>query len=356
MRIVVLPADTGACGSYRLKWPSDVIQELKPDWEIETYLPGSLRLSTDRRGRLNAVKGIDSPGHVDLYVLQRVGSPRVLEFIHWAQANGSAVVVDSDDAMWCIDPKNPAAKSWSKNDSHWRIMDKAADVADLVTVTTPLLANRYGGHGRVEILPNAIPKSVMDLEIDRTRLPGTVSFGWAGFTITHPGDLVASSQAARYGVHELGLKPLVVADAKGAARDWGLDSSLVEEIPAQSLGLDYFRALSHIDIGFVPLKESTFNRGKSYLKALEFASVGVPSIVSDTPAHRELAKTVPLRIARNAEEWISHLRYLAQDEIRLHEGAMARKAVESFHLIESRGLDWLSAWERAISRRERLSA
>lgn len=354
MRIVVLPADTSACGSYRLKWPTEAVSEIRPDWKIETYLPGSLGISLDRQNRINAVKGIENPTEVDAYYLQRVGSTRLLQFIQWAQSNGSAVVADSDDAMWSIHPKNPAAKAWNSKDSHWKITDEAARLADVMTVTTEALASRYGKHGRVEILPNAVPRAVLNLPARVKPASAEITLGWAGFTDTHPDDLKVVGDSVKSLVEWGVYQAAVLGDAEGAARDWGLSPYAVESMPPVGLGPDYYTSLTRFDVGLVPLQDSIFNRAKSYLKALEYSSMGVPAIVSDTPAHRELARTVPLRIARTPAEWRKHLTELADPTTRLQTGAEARAAVEQHHTIEGRAENWASAIERAVTRRRRL--
>ncbi len=89
--------------------------------------------------------------------------------------------------------------------------------ADLVTVTTPALAERYGSHGRVKVLPNLVPASYFDIP---THAPRKVSptVGWTGSVVTHVGDLDVMGGVIPGVLAETGLG----ARARGGATCGGL--------------------------------------------------------------------------------------------------------------------------------------
>lgn len=352
-RVAVLPADETACGYYRMRLPAGAVALERPDWRIDVYRPGDVKLGTGPDGALWGVEGLDLDG-VDLVVMQRVATRAQVELISWMQKRGIAVVVDSDDAMWAIRPDNAAWKSWNSGPHHWRWLDAAAEIADLTTVTTDYLAQRYGKHGRTEVLPNCVPADVVDLPSIRESLDQTPTIGWAGFTGTHPRDLTVVGSAVAKVKEQTGCLVRVIGDAEGASGDWGCS---VEKVNPTSLGQAYYTALTSLDVGLVPLLDHGFNKGKSYLKALEYAAMGVAVVASPTPANRELAKTLPILLADAPHQWhrilTEHVNH--PDRLAYHRDS-AREAVLQHHTYEGNAHRWVEVWERAMNRRARMSA
>lgn len=354
-RIVVLPSDESACGYYRMRLPAGAVQQLKPDWQIDVYRPNDVMLGTGTDGRLWQVGGIADPDTVDLLIMQRVATPAQLDLIRWFQSKGTAVVVDADDAMWCIDRDNTAYDAWNKGPHHWRWLGEAAEIADMVTVTTTSLAKRYGKHGRAEVLPNCVPGELPSVvQPVRGSLDPTVTIGWAGFTATHPGDLRMVGDAVRRVQADTGCIVRVIGDAEGASRDWGCS---VEKVQPTPIGLPYYTALTTLDIGLVPLRDHQFNRAKSYLKALEFAANGVAVVASDTPANRELSRTVPIYLADTPDKWYDSIMALITDpHIRRSRVVSALTEISMSKTYETNAAAWVAVWERAMARRARMDS
>lgn len=343
MKISLILGDDGACGLYRLAEPAKAVQAVRPDWTVTTYDTKSrLTLGTDAAGRIVDIMGLDP--WPDVLVVQRVGDPEMVELMIHLQSRGVAIVTDFDDAMWCIDRGNTAWKAWNGNGFHWRWSDLAGIHADLITVTTPGLATRYGKHGRVEILPNRIP----DRWVVDQPLPTDCYAGWAGFTSTHPGDCEVAAKAARVFAENGGLR--VVGDARGASKAWGVE---VESIAKQNLGPNYFSAINQIGVMLVGLRDTSFNRAKSTLKVLEAAAAGIPAIAAATAPHRALAREFPLRVASSPAEWEKHAKDLCDRDVRLEAAEQARKAIDRF-TISAQAEAWALAWERAANRRAKM--
>lgn len=333
--------------------PANAVRGVRPDWEIDLYPPKAVDIGSGPGGEITAVRGLRHLDY-DLLVMQRIGTPVSVKFVQWATERGIAVSIDSDDALWAIDKDNQAWRAWNGAQNHWRYMDDATAWADLSTVTTAHLGTRYGKHGRVEVIPNFVPGEVFDYE-SPGRFDERVSIGWTGFTRTHPGDLTVVGDAMQRVLAETEAVARVIGDAEGAMRDWGIHS--IESIPPLVLGPDYFQGISLLDIGVVPLRDSTFNRCKSNLKALEMSAMGLPVVCTPTPANRLLAKDVPLLLADTPDEWHEHLTRLVNDpEEREWRGRAAQDAVRAGWTIEANAERWALAWERAVNRRVRLSA
>lgn len=353
-RVVVLPSDESACGYYRMRLPAGAVQQARPDWTVEMYRPSDVVLGTDASGALQAVQGIPDPHQIDLLVMQRVASRAQVEFVRWARNQGAAVVIDSDDAMWCIPLDNTAHAVWNGGVYDWRCLDAAATIADVTTVTTPALARRYGKHGRSEVLPNCVPAELEDALPDvRADLDPRPTVGWAGFTATHPGDLQVCGSSVRDAQADTGCLVRVVGDAPGASRDWGMPDGTMDWVRPTPLGLPYYTALSTIDIGLVPLQQNLFNKSKSWLKALEFAACGAAVVASDTPSNRELSKTVPILLVNSPREWYDAITLLVNEpNLRADRAALAREAVFSLHTYEANADSWVQVWARALARRK----
>lgn len=353
LNIVVIPADRGGCGLYRLVWPAQAVSLVRPDWTVTVMPPETVEAGFLGKNFVG-VRGFPDP-LPDLLVMQRVGTPGQYHVMKWASEQGVATVLDFDDAMWCIDQNNLAWRSWNRPNpmnQHWEWCEEAAAIVDLVTVTTEALARHYGRrHHRTEILPNRIPQAALDLP----RKPENEVFtaGWAGYTKTHPGDCEVSAPAA-HAVLEAGGRLTVIADAAGAAREWGLDYGQVDSVPPQKIGPDYFSSLSHLDLMLVGLRDTAFNRAKSTLKVLEAAAAGVPSIAPDNAPHRALVKSgFPVTLASKPSEWADAAkRHALMPPVERR--ALSELLVETVRqgwTIEGNAEAWADAWERAVKRK-----
>lgn len=348
MKIAILPADTGACGHYRLIWPADAIRALHPDWSVRVYDPRRVRVEAVAGGV--RIHGLDHED-LDVIVVQRVGLPVMARMLSWLQAQGTRVVMDMDDAMWALDPANHSYGAWNTPAAfggaraHWSVTDKVAEMADLVTVTTSALAERYGDHGRVEVLPNRIPAMALDAHPETVRT-GAPLAGWAGFMATHPHDPAVVGSAVKEAAAAGTIHAGVIGDAYKVSKRWGCK---VENLPTANLGMDYYRRLAELDIGLVPLategSSAEFNRAKSSLKALEMAATGAAVIASPTPANIEFAMEVPIALAETPEEWLGHIGRLADPVARAEQVEKQTAAIlANGWILQDRAADWACAW------------
>lgn len=352
MRIAVLPADTGACGHSRLIWPADTVRTVRPEWDVRVYDPRTVRI--DRANQ--TVHGLDVDG-LDVLVTQRVGTRAVADLCTWVRARGAAVVMDMDDAMWCLDPDNTSYAGWNGErggpGAHWERIDRVAAAADMVTVTTTALAQRYGRHGRVAVLPNRIPRMALGASKPGRRGNPPVA-GWAGLLATHPHDPKAIGDALKLAVSRGLVQAGVMGDAYRTAKMWG---TKVTAFRTANLGMDYYRHIAMFDIGLVPLdlegSSAEFNAAKSSLKALEYAATGSAVIASPSPANVEFAREVPIRLAATPGEWLEHLTDLADEGARAAQVSAQTAALAAYGwAVQDRAEDWAQVWEHAAQNRK----
>lgn len=350
LKVAILPSDTGACGHSRLIWPAEAVAALHPDWDITIYDPRRVLLE---RGRSLKSHGMDTDG-LDLLVTQRVGTPGVADLCSLLRSRGVAVAMDVDDGMWCLDPDNTAYGAWNglRGSMHWEHTDRVAAFADMVTVTTSALGERYFHGGRGAILPNRIPRMALEARRPRQSSQPPVA-AWAGLLATHPHDPDVIGDALKIAVSRGLVQAGVLGDGYRTGRVWGVP---VKTYRMTRLGMDYYRHLAMFDIGMVPLdlegSSAEFNRAKSSLKALEYAATGSAVIASPSPANVEFAREVPIRLAATPGEWLEHLTELADPEVRRRQVDRQSEALtEHEWVLQDRAADWARTWMLAVENR-----
>lgn len=342
MRVTVHPCDSGGCGWYRLRWPAEVLQAAGHDVVVAESFDALFFNGQMIRPLVEA----------DVVVLQRPLARTVVEAIPMLHRHGVAVVVEIDDAFHALPRGHGARKATAvaADPDHNRLwLRRACDLADLVTVTTPALAEMYGSHGRVKVLPNLVPASYLELptHAPRTEAP---TVGWTGSVVTHVGDL-----------DELGgVIPQVLEETGARFVSWGV--GLTEQTlgvtgrvrPWADLRGAYPRQVADLDVGLVPLADNAFCRAKSALKGLEYAALGVPFVASPRADYVRLhAETGVGLFASTPAEWHVRLAYLlTSPEARTQVAAANRDAVAG-HTYQNHADRWWNAWRTAADNRTR---
>lgn len=262
-------------------------------------------------------------------------------FLHDAQLDRLAdyrryldipVVFSLDD--WLIDlPRyNPFSRT-NYPDMSKRVRH-ALGYCDRLIVPTRTLAEYYEPFvSDIQVVPNHMPRAL--IRPPREARPGRLRVGWAGAP-QHAGDLdwlapVVRATAEHYQWVFFGQKP---AD---------LSPEECELHPPVALK-DYFEKLGRLDLdlAIAPLCENDFNRGKSGLKLLEYASLGLPVICTDCEAYRGAPA---LKLANAPDLWVEELTRLAErPEDRAELAATLRRWLEERHVLE----DHLDDWGRAL--------
>lgn len=95
--------------------------------------------------------------------------------------------------------------------------------------------------------------------------------------------------------------------------------------------------LQQIDIGLYPLPDEQWVLGKSGLKALQYMSLGIPTVATAIGAnYRIMENGVSGFLVKTPEEWKARLRLLMKDaHLRARMGIAAREKVESQYSIKS---------------------
>ena len=271
---------------------------------------------------------------VDVVYMQRLMHEGLLTHVPEAIANGQKVINDLDDWYWGLDPSNGA---WApnhpkvnpgENTNHYRgVLARSS----AVTVSTPYLADRIKSFVRCPIIvvPNTVDVSRFSFrEPTDTHQP---LVGWVGSTAHRSRDIETVS-----GV----LKPMALCgqtklyhgghheSAPSFASKLGIAEEYVRTEGMRS-AKDY-PELMQMDIGIVPLSNTPFNKAKSDIKGLEYASAGIPFIAQDLDSYLTLYKTLGIGcIAKRPSDWIKHLKNLSNPSVRQMLASYNREAVQS---------------------------
>lgn len=108
--------------------------------------------------------------------------------------------------------------------------------------------------------------------------------------------------------------------------------------------------LQRIDIGLYPLPDEQWVLGKSGLKALQYMSLGIPTVATAIGANfRVMEDGVSGFLVKSKEEWKEKLRLLMQQPaLRREIGLAAKLKVEQFYSIKSTTPVYLSVLESVI--------
>lgn len=382
MRVEVHAADLGGCGHYRLIWPAQALHyaglddvdirlitpddgigaasfDCRADLALTLERHGWHRLEDMAAGRFDpddvAIGGLGTVPDADVVVLQRPLTDRLVDVVRFLKAEGIAVVVEVDDDFQTIHPRNVAWRTVHPSASprrNYRHLAAACELADLVVVSTPALADRYGRHGRVRVIPNYVPSHYLGILPPERPVDDTVvRVGWSGAFDTHPTDLQVTRGGVAQVLRDRSLPFYVVGDHdRRIATALGHGGRLAHTggwLPLEK----YPIAMAMLDVGIVPLDAITFNHAKSWLKGLEFAALGVPFVASPTGPYRELHDRhgIGLLAGPRSRDWRRHLERLVDDVDWRAEVAARNRAAASALTIEGHADEWLDAWRHALN-------
>lgn len=335
--VVLYPSDTKGCGMYRMFWPGAAIKNSGKPVTIRNRSP---EIVVDKSTR--KILGINV-GDADVVVMQRPGSKQIQEIVPILHEQGKKIIFDMDDSLSLIHPRNPFYKDYDPRvnlNRNWMHIATACRMADHLTVTTKALADEYGKHGRVSIVPNHIPESYLKIQRTFNDIPVV---GWAGWTKTHVDDLRVTK----------GMINKAVVEAKGKFVGFG-DTDIFMQLgvrnryPNENWAFtsvdDYPKRLVGFDIGLVPLQDNPFNLAKSWLKGLEYASLGIVPVVTPIGDYKNLIDIGAAIPASSPKEWYNVVRELILDnDMRLELSTRVRK-IASEWTIEGNYEKWWDAW------------
>lgn len=292
------------------------------------------------------------PLDCDVAVFQRVCRRDLVDCIPSWQRHGTAVVMDVDDLLSAVDPGNPAFEAYHPSNAaeNWHHLERACRMADMVTVSTPALAERHGRHGRVRLLRNCVPERYLHVDRDIAAAAPPV-LGWAGRVNVHAADLAVVGTAVAQALRQTGATFRAVGD-EATLTALGVDGEVVPFMPFE----DYPAQVARLDVGLAPLVDTAFNRSKSGLKLLEGCSLGVSMVASPLPEYARLAELGAGDLASRPRHWLAALRRLLTDAEYRAERAGRGREVAAGLTYEGHADVWATAWSEALRMRRETAA
>ncbi len=245
----------------------------------------------------------------DIVVVQRI-LPFLDLLLARCKKYGIKVVYETDDDLLGVEENSP---SFEYVDRVRGELINFIDNADAITVTTPNLASKFDLNKTV-VIHNYYVDSVFKVKKDIKR-EGKLKLGYYG-TLTHSKDLFLIKEA----ILELKKKYDFDFEVIGGfnAGDFREDWYEEIELPLNNMNFEVFMGwlskTANWDIGLVPLENSEFNLGKSELKYIELAILGVPGVFSDMPVYNSVVKDEVNGILASDSQWALKIEKLILNE------------------------------------------
>lgn len=345
----------GGSGWYRSGLPSDYLKRNGHDTVLGTLIKHS------KTGEFGVVTW-DSELHFDfeIIVMQRWMNTGLADEMRTARAmHGQRFVNDVDDHYdgisvtnhaWLsshpkFDPKTGQLTNDRVNENNREEYRHVLAASDLITVSTPFLADRLSKYG----VPVAVVRNAIDLDRwlpHEQHDPPTL--GWVGAQPWRSGDLEQLrgvigpflERHASWSFHHSGHIGQTMA-----TEQLGIDVDAVKctMLPIERI-FEYPKLFEPIDVGVVPLNDVPFNHAKSAIKGMEYAASGVPFVASAAPEYTWLREAHGIGMtARSPRDWHARLSQLEDFTERKRVAREQRKALAALDFAR-RWIDWLDAY------------
>lgn len=290
-----------------------------------------------------AITASGMAGH-DVIIGQRFNKPGGVHVFREARTPASRLVYELDDDVFSINAENFSAYTLWQDPGVLDAAIHAMEIADLITCSTEPLAEVLREHNpNVVVLPNHLPAWVCEYERKRRDRP---ALGWAGGA-SHGVDVgMIVSPVKRF------LKRFPGWDFRLQGTDYrptfkaGSRVVFTKWVQVNDNEREYFTSPDW-DIGLAPIDPNPFNSSKSFLKALEYGALGIPTIASDWHPYRDFVKHGETGfLVRRDHEWLGYMSELASDEgLRNKMGAAAREQARQWTIEEG----W-KLWEKTYQK------
>lgn len=323
----------------------------------------------------------------EIFLCSRIKDGQLIEVIEGFHKRGQKVVIDYDDDMFNVSPFSPFYDElgtkeivvehegkpiylWKdkakfnnsdasvpfdieRNKKNLETIQKVVSAADLITVTTPELAEVYLQFNKnVRVLPNCVDLRIWGKRPFAER--ENVRIGWFGGS-SHYEDWAMIAPAVQRFFKDHPYAQLVIMGQRFDATLRGISPTQIEHHPwVHTQAYPYAAQLLDLDFAIIPLKDTPFNRNKSPIKWIEMAAMEVPSVTSNIPPYSPVMDMVPdngvFIDGEDADLWYEGMRTLYNDkELRRTIGKNARQTVAERFDINGEYVRWANAYKEVFS-------
>ncbi len=366
MKIGYLVRTDGACDYYRAVLPIETMIHADNSVKAESF--------TKMNDYSRLLKIVEQ---ADIMVIPRVVEDKFVELFFELQKQGKKCVVDHDDFMFDLSPlsnhyaefgckevqvKYPdgsVGDLWKDGEGGFDLQanlkrlkaaENALSVADMVTVTTPILKEAYSKYNdNVVVLPNCIDIKLWG------KLPlqkrGDVRIGWFGGS-SHYEDLLLIREVLP---HVLERYPQVRIVFMG--QEFGDIKKVLPEDRYEfhswcpTPAYPYKSAILDLDISVIPLQENFFNSCKSPIKFIEQGALHVPCVVSHVSPYKEVYNgNNMISVDNDFDSWVDGITELINDvDLRKKIGGSAYRTVVNNFDINKEYVLWKKAYKELLN-------
>lgn len=217
------------------------------------------------------------------------------------------MVYDIDDDVWNFREGLHQYEYW-QDEELLRNVQSGIACADLVITPSPILAERISAlNPNVQVYGNYVPERLIQT---LRREPNQFVIGYQGGD-THKYDIaVAGPEMFRFLITNRDVRMRIW----GASSYDGICADRVELTPWERNINTYYRSL-HMSVGLAPLEHTAFNEAKSAIKAVEYAALGIPAIVSDCAPYRDTVIDGVTGLVVGKGQWYDALTLLKTDPL-----------------------------------------
>jgi glycosyltransferase involved in cell wall biosynthesis len=311
--------------------------------------------------------------------VQRAMEQELIKVAEHRRKDGNKTIIDEDDDLLHLSPFSPHYKDFGVEEVTVKLSDgtimklwedgkninikenqKKQDslkgvlgAADLVTVTTPHLADVYRPYARkITVLPNCLDASVWQWkEVSGVSTRDETRVYWSGGA-SHFEDWAMINKPVKKILEANDKSKLVILGQKFSGTLKELDPKRVE-----FHGWVHYEAYPYKTIfmqptfGIIPLVDTAFSRGKSTIKWVEMAALGIPCVTSYTPPYNMVyGEGNGIFIKDNDEDnWVLGMQKLIDDPIlRGKMGYEARQHVLQHYDINTQWHKWRDAFKEIL--------
>jgi len=348
MKILFIARDSGGCGFYRMKQPSDFL----------------------KRSGLGEVQFVlqhpsaDQLEWADLVILQEMGSVNASNIAEHCKKINKPYAAEIDDFLHHVSPHNLGGYgSWNPGTLYvYRAMELVRGASALI-VSTPQLAREYYPYNKnIFVIPNYLDREKWD-NPKVIRDDDKIRIGWAGGN-AHADDLAMISRAIERIVKDYGDKVIFetlgmtrheltnvfrMDIAEGTCHKCGYAGEIYHH-PGVDQN-DYPIALSSLgwDIALAPVVNNSFGNAKSDLKIKEYSATGIPIVASSITPYIEAAKSgAMIYLADSYDEWYKAMSSLIDNESIRNDLVKANKEWMESRYIQDRIYDIAEVYKQIL--------
>lgn len=247
------------------------------------------------------------------------------------------ILMEIDDNILSVPVQNPAFAAYSPGSEIRNLTERQMRRVDGLIVSTPYLRTIYREYNpNVYVIPNSIDFKLWGKTKNHPKRG--VRIGWSGGS-AHREDLAilegviprileAHKDACFVFLHGIAPFLLPLAEKYPGRIELHKEWAQIDKYPQKIASLDF-------DIAIAPLVDSSFNRGKSNLRWLEAAALGIPCVASNVGHFAETITPYTDGILCETEaDWFPALSRLIKEK-RLRKGLGLRaqqKALTDFNI------------------------